>query len=181
MTWRHVMLYWIGAFLLGGWLYVDSRMEGGPARDTADTVPPLVTAPVQGFDEVVVVRGSTELRFGAREGRWTLVQPTDLRVTADLVPALLDTLSSLPPIEKLTRESRHAPQFGLDPPQSRVLLRTSGATVTVVAIGRRNPTRTAVYAAVDDAEDVYLIGLNAQYYLELLFDEIARQRTERED
>ncbi len=43
-----------------------------------------------------------------------------------------------------------------------------------VLLGARNPTRTAVYAKRDDRPAVYLVGLNVQYYEDLIFEAARR-------
>jgi len=150
-------------------------------QSTEETVvAPLVAPPVDRFDEVLIARGADRLTFRRNDGRWEELTPAGLSVPSDLVAALLDTLSTIPPIERLAGEDAAAPEFGLVPAQTRIELRSGGSPVVEVDIGRRNPTRTAAYAAVAGKPEVYLIGLNAQYYLELIFDEVARQRSRRE-
>lgn len=181
MTWKHVVIYWALAVALAGWLYVDSRAPEVAPVGEETAVAPLIAPPLERFDEVSVARGPNELSFRREDGRWQEVTPAGVSVPSDLVAALLDTLATIPPIERLAGESTMAPEFGLVPPETRIALRSGGATVREVDIGRRNPTRTAAYAAVAGKPDVYLIGLNAQYYLELIFDEVARQRSGREE
>jgi hypothetical protein len=181
MSWRQVFCFWFLASALGGWLYFDARAPVAAPADDESAIAPLVAPPVDRFDEISIVRGSEKLSFRRDDGRWREVAPADVRVPSDLVAALLDTLSTIPPIERLGGESSSSPEFGLAPPEVRLELRGPSGTSLVVDIGRRNPTRTAAYAAVGGKADVYLIGLNAQYYLELIFDEVARQRSSREE
>jgi len=180
MTWRHVIVYWALALALGGWLYVDSRAPDVAPVDAETALAPLVAPPLERFDEIAIERAADRLRFRREGGRWTEVAPADVIVPSDLVAALLDTLSTIPPIERLAGETTTAPEFGLAPAETRIELRSGGSVALAIDIGRRNPTRTAAYAAVAGGTDVYLIGLNAQYYLELIFDEVARQRSPRE-
>jgi len=176
------MGYWVAALALAGWLYVDSRGPGvAPGGEEDAALAPLVAPPLERFDEIAIVRGIETFMFRRSGGRWEETTPADVTVPSDLVAALLDTLSTIPPIERLAGKSTTAPEFGLSPATTRVELRSSGKEVQRISIGRRNPTRTAAYAAVAGHADVYLIGLNAQYYLELIFDEIARQRSSREE
>jgi hypothetical protein len=179
VTWRHVIAYWALALALAGWLYADSRTSATPPVDPETAVAPLVAPPLERFDEVVLARGADRFVFRRKDGRWTQSASDAVTVPSDLVAALLDTLSTIPPIERLASESSTAPEFGLAPAETRIELRSGGATALEIDIGRRNPTRTAAYAAVAGKPAVYLIGLNAQYYLELIFDEITRQRSSR--
>jgi hypothetical protein len=177
VTWRHVIAYWALAITLTAWLYVDSRSPAAPPVDPETAVAPLVAPSLERFDEVVLARGADRLVFRRSDGRWTQSGSDAVTVPSDLVAALLDTLSTIPPIERLASASSTAPEFGLSPAEARIELRSGGATALEIDIGRRNPTRTAAYAAVAGTPEVYLIGLNAQYYLELIFDELARQRS----
>jgi len=172
----------VAALALAGWLYVDSHTpEVTPGAEELTVLAPLVAPPLERFDEVAIVRGAETFVFRRSGGRWEEATPADVRVPSDLVAALLDTLSTIPPIERLAGKSTTAPEFGLSPPETRVELHSDGKKEQEVSIGRRNPTRTAAYAAVTGHADVYLIGLNAQYYLELIFDEIARQRSSHQE
>lgn len=179
MTWRHIIVYWAAAGALAGWLYVQSQAPASVPAATAATAP-LLSAPLERFDGIVILRGADELVFRRDGTRWQQTAPPGLQVTSDLVAALLDTLSTIPPIERLENENVTSPQFGLSPPEARIQLRSAGEVAIEVEIGRRNATRTAAYAAVAGKGDVYLIGLNAQYYFELIFDEVARQMASRE-
>lgn len=177
MTWRHVIAYWALAVALAGWLYVDWRSPAAPPVDAETAVAPLVAPPLERFDEIVLARGADRRVFRRSDGRWTQSGPDVVTVPSDLVAALLDTLSTIPPIERLASASSTAPEFGLAPAETRIELRSGGVKALEIDIGRRNPTRTAAYAAVAGHPEVYLIGLNAQYYLELIFDGIAGPRT----
>jgi hypothetical protein len=43
-------------------------------------------------------------------------------------------------------------------------------------LGELSPTRTAVYARKSGSDDIALIGLNAKYYIDLVFENVRRQR-----
>jgi hypothetical protein len=179
VTWRHVIVYWVFALAVAGWLYVDSQAPEVAPADAASVLAALVSPPLDRFEELSIVRGADRMSFRREAGRWQEVAPAGVTIPSDLVAALLDTLSTIPPIERLAGASATAAEFGLAPAETRIELRSGGSVALAVDIGRRNPTRTAAYAAVEGKADVYLIGLNAQYYLELIFDEFARQRSGR--
>jgi hypothetical protein len=177
MTWRHVLVYWLLAALVGGIVYIGVERDAA-IPPPAPEIAPLVEISLSRVDAVTVRRGSAAIAFARESDRWVLKEPTGFTVTSDLVAALLDTLVSIPPIEKLSTDGRSSGPFGLSPPEAQVVLAVlsgSDAEATTVDIGSRNPTGTAVYAAIAGDDSVYLLGLNAQYYLELIFDEVARQ------
>jgi len=176
MTWRSVIVYWVAAAFIGGFVYAGFQRDA-VAPPPPRAVPPLVTVSPSRFDEVSVRRGAETLSIVRKDDRWVLVSPPGLRLTSDLVAALLDTLASIPPVEKLSTDGRDGGPFGLSPPEAEVSMKGSDGVTASVEIGKRNPTGTAVYAALAGESSVYLLGLNAQYYVELIFDEIGRQRS----
>lgn len=176
MTWRSVIVYWVAAALIGGFVALGAR------RDAAAPPPPKALAPLVSlspsrFDELTVKHGPDVISLARKDDRWVLVAPAGVHITSDLVEALLDTLASIPPVERLSTNAGSTAQFGLAPPEGQVSMRGSDGVTAAVDIGKRNPTGTAVYAALAGEDSVYLLGLNAQYYLELIFDEVARQQS----
>jgi hypothetical protein len=175
MTWRHVLVYWLLAAIVGGIVYASIERDAA-TPPPAPEIAPLVATPLARISDVTVRRGTETIAFARENDRWVLKSPKGFHVTSDLVAALLDTLASIPPIERLSTDGRASGPFGLSPPEAEVVLRGPDVEAVTVDIGSRNPTGTAVYAAIAGDDSVYLLGLNAQYYLELVFDEVARQR-----
>jgi hypothetical protein len=177
MTWRKVLLYWVVAALIGATVYVGERRDE-VAPPPSDAVQPLVTVSPSRFERVTVTRGGETATFVRESDRWVVVTPAGYRITSDLVAALIDTLASIPPVEKLSTSARTSEQFGLAPPEAEIAMDGPGGADAEVYVGKRNPTGTAVYAALAGEDSVYLLGLNAQYYLELIFEELGRQRAQ---
>ena len=175
MTWRKVFVYWIVAALVGATVYVGERRDE-VAPPPANAVQPLVTTSPSSFERLTVKRGAESAAFVRESERWVVTSPAGYRITSDLVAALIDTLASIPPVEKLSTDARTSEQFGLSPSEAEITMDGPAGNAHVY-IGKRNPTGTAVYAALAGEDSVYLLGLNAQYYLELIFDELGRQRT----
>lgn len=177
MTWRKVLFYWLAATLIGGIVYFGDRRDEAELEATSD-LPALVTISPSRFERLTVTRGGIVLAFARENDRWVVTAPAGYRITSDLIGALIDTLASIPPVEKLSTEARTSPQFGLAPPEAEISMEGPDGASASVDIGKRNPTGTAVYAALTGDASVYLLGLNAQYYLELIFDELGRQQRE---
>ena len=49
-------------------------------------------------------------------------------------------------------------EYGLQPPSARISLRVTGATTRTLALGRGNPVQTSLYARVNEASQVVLVG-----------------------
>jgi hypothetical protein len=79
-------------------------------------------------------------------------------------------LTELPPVAAvpLTAGARPA-DFGLEEESVRLTLGT-GTEEARLQLGARNPSQTAIYARRDGAEEIVLIGLNVQYYVDLLIE-----------
>ena len=186
MTWRSVVVYWVLAAALGVHLYGEWSARR-PIEDIIDRPrEPIVTATASAIDTLVIRRGTLELRAKKVDDRWMLQSPPGIEVQPDLIAALVDTLTSIPPIEIIseagadeaagpTAGPHNENQFGLDPPLFEVRLDAGPRTVDTVELGARNPTRTAVYAKLESADTLYLLGLNAQYYVELIYEQVDRQ------
>jgi hypothetical protein len=175
MGWRRILVFYVLAGLIGGGLYLEQRMRS-PNVAVDNAAPPIVEFLASRIDEVQLEGGGVDLRFERSEGRWSLVKPRGVDIGSDLVEALLDTLTTIPPVELLEGQSGNLEEFGLDPAQFVLAMFSEDEAVASVAIGIRNPTRTAVYARVDGDGPVYLLGFNAQYYIELIVDEMDKAR-----
>jgi hypothetical protein len=173
MGWRRIFVFYVLAALIGGGLYFEQRVRS-PVIARENTAPPVVEFLASRIDVLKLEGGGVDLRFERADGRWSLVEPDGIDIGSDLVEALLDTLTTIPPVEILEGQDESLVQFGLDPAEFVLAMSSVGEPVASVEIGQRNPTRTAVYARVDGAGPVYLLGFNAQYYVELIVDEVER-------
>jgi len=172
VTWRAVIVYWVLALVVAaqlGWT-LRSRERPDDVRPTA--VAPVVEAPASAIDDLLAQRGDRALEFRMDSGRWQS-EDAGIAVSSDLVTAFLDTLTTIPPIEIIPEGSGDLAAYGLAPPQAIVRMAGAGRPVATLEFGERNPTRTAVYARRPDRNQVYLLGLNAQYYLDLIFEQAA--------
>lgn len=175
MGWKKILVFYVLAALIGGGLYLEQRMKA-PRVAVVDSEPPIIEFLASRIDRLELEGEGVDLRFERVEGRWVLVKPQGIDIGSDLVEALLDTLTTIPPVERLEGQNDNLEQFGLDPSLFVLDMFSEAESVASLAIGRRNPTRTAVYARVDGEGPVYLLGFNAQYYVELIVDEVEKAR-----
>ena len=176
MSWRAVAVYWVLAIAVAGQLGWTLRTRERPATDAPVVATPIVETPAATIDDVLAQRGESALEFRKDSGRWA-GEASAAGVSSDLVAAFLDTLTTIPPIELIPEGSGDLAAYGLDPPQAIVRMASAGRPVATLEFGERNPTRTAVYARRPDQKQVYLLGLNAQYYLDLIFEQAAGGRS----
>jgi hypothetical protein len=148
------------------------RSRETPTDATTAASAPIVEQASSAVDEIRVERGDDVREYRKDAGRWQ-AQTAGTAVSSDLIAALIDTLTTIPPVESIEAGAADAATYGLDPPQMIVRLAAAGQPVATVEFGNRNPTRTAVYARRADRGQSYLLGLNAQYYLDLIFERAA--------
>ncbi len=185
MTWKRILVYYLGAAVLG--LYLQATLEARTPTETLDEKPEFafVEALASRMDRVLIDRHGVLVEARRVEGRWRFVEPAGAELPSDLIDALLDTLMTIPPIEIFAESSgaadgnRGSGEYGLMPPSTRLRIERDGEIVASIALGARNPTKTAVYAKKAGEESVYLLGLNAQYYIDLLFEHVQRATGER--
>ena len=178
MSWTKILVYYVAAALLG-W-HLSSTLAERTPEEVLDERPEFafVEALASRMDRVLVEREGRRVEARRVDGRWSTVEPGDIDVPNDLYEALLDTLMTIPPIEIVSEgDDGAAPgqgDYGLMPPSSRMRIEEDGEIVASIAFGARNPTKTAVYAKKAGEDRVYLLGLSALYYLDLLFEHLDR-------
>ena len=175
MTWRSVAVYWVLGVILASVVYTEWRTRNPVDVEIERPASPVVVADAP-IDGVVARHGEMVLEIRKEDDRWRLRRPSGASLPSDLVDALVDTLITLPPVEIVEEVDSRADEFGLAPPMFSIQLETGQRTLATVDLGKRNPTRTAVYARLKGAERIYLLGLNARYYAELIYEEIEKQR-----
>jgi hypothetical protein len=176
MTWRRTGLYW-ACFLTLAVYYV--WFEGTPASQVAARMPQaaFVTIDENQLQSIEVQRGKEVVRCSRSEGRWKVVQPPGSPVPSDLITSLISAVSELPEVEVVADQPGDLAPFGLDVPAARLTLTPAAGAPITVRLGYRNPAGTAVYAQRSTSPSVFLIGVNARYYIDLLFQGVQHGRS----
>ncbi len=172
MKWRYTAAVWLSAWLVWGYVFWTIQQRGGLAlEEEVASLAPIVRADSARVDAVHIERGGRTLEFTRRNGRWVVTDPVGASVSSDLIAALIDTLATIAPVEIVAENPDSLLPFGLDPPRTVIRMAAAGTPVAAVELGERNPTRTAVYARRRGGKQVYLLGLNAEYYVELIYEQ----------
>lgn len=169
MTWRRVLVYWVLALVAVAQLAFSLRNRETPTDAVAAPSAPIVDEASGVIDQIRIERGDDVREYRKEGARWE-AETAGTEVSSDLIAALIDTLTTIPPVEVMETGATGGAAYGLEPPQMIVRLASVGQPVATVELGNRNPTRTAVYARRGDRGQSYLLGLNAQYYLDLIFE-----------
>ena len=171
MTWRRVAIYW--ALFLGLATYYVAVERDAAGRAVAHlTRAAFLNIPAEQIEALQVQRGDLVVRCRQVAGRWKVVDPPGSSAPADLIAGLISNLTQLPDVEVVADKDGDLAQFGLDTPVSELLLTPASGTPITIRLGNRNPAGTAVYAQRSTSDHVFLIGLNARYYEDLLFESV---------
>ncbi|GBD27188.1 hypothetical protein HRbin30_02532 [bacterium HR30] len=91
------------------------------------------------------------------------------RMPSDLVQAFLESLGSCALWPVVASQANRWPEFGVAEPVAIVRLEAAdGATLQRIAFGENNPVGTGRYARRNDDPQVFLVGAQQWYYVELL-------------
>ena len=163
-------LSYVGVWVLLTAYYVAFERESDAVEVMPEQQPPfLELAP----DQVVAVEveiGGRRLSSRRSGQGWEVVAPQGVPVFDDLIDAFLSTLTDSPTVEVIGSRVASAEDFGLEDPTARIILRLADAEPVSVLLGRRNPAQTAIYAQRQGVPTIVLLGLNVQYYVELLME-----------
>ncbi len=174
MSWPKIIAYYVIAALLGSYVYAEMGGRGSDEPAVAESLEPLLEGPASRIERLDLTGRNLRLSLARVEGRWRLQAPEGLSVTSDLIEALLETLSEIPPIEIVAAADEELGRFGLAPPEWVIATKGSEGS-SIIELGLRSPTSTALYAKTETSRDVYLVGLNALYYVDLISQELEGQ------
>ena len=166
---RRVLILGLLAVVLGGYAYVttpEKKILGAEnAKKTERAVFDFVVDKVQKIDAVFEGK---HLVCQRTPGGWVNSADGTL-VRQDVMEDFLTNLQKLLNLGEVEGGIEQISEFGLQPPASRLLLEVEGADVQVLTIGKNNPVQTSLYAQINDAPQVILIGSVINWDLRKLF------------
>ena len=124
-------------------------------------------------------RDGNEVRCERKDKRWQIVKPQGAKAPADLMTALIENLTDKQEAEEIDKDPKpeDLSAFGLSDTSPELEIEVSGGKKFKVKLGGRNPPQTAVYAQTNVKPRVLLIGVNVQYYADLLYEAGAKSGT----
>lgn len=176
MTWTRALLYLAIWGVLTVYYFAFDHPPTAPSTpaETVTKSERLVPLHAAAVTQLSLEAHGLALRCDRTDGQWRVVEPAGAPIPADLIAALVTTLTELPPVGvvPLGGEGK-ADDFGLTDPVARITIGDGTARIGL-QLGARNPSQTAVYARRDDAEAIVLVGLNVQYYVDLIIEALKR-------
>ena len=165
MTWRSAAVYWLSFVAL--FTYNRVVLEADRSQPLAAR-PPFIEVAASEISTLDIERGGQHLHAERADGSWKVTVPAGSSAPADLVGAVVESLTSIPDVEVVSEAPPPSDDFGLNPPATTITLGRGAVAPITVRFGQLNPTSTAVYAQRGDSPRVYLLGRNLGYYLDLL-------------
>jgi hypothetical protein len=171
MTWKSTVTYWLLAALFGSYyLVVEKRPEPRTEMQLArERVLNVYSDDIAGL---TLKRDGKEIRCEVKDKRWVMVKPEGAKVPPDLVAALVENLTDKQEAEEInaTPKPEDLVAFGFSDKSTVIDLDTKEGTKLSITLGARNPPQTAIYAKTSVTPRVLLVGVNVQYYTELLYE-----------
>jgi hypothetical protein len=163
MRWRHVGIYVVVAGSLAA-ADLATRRAAAPPPST-----PAAPQAQAGLDitEVLVESSGRRVRVARDGARWQVAEPADAALPTDLIDALIAAVLNTP-AESVTADRDRLAEFGLAAPPTRITFARRGGAPVTLALGARNPAETGIYGRLEGSDQVVLIGLNAEYYVQLV-------------
>jgi Domain of unknown function (DUF4340) len=155
---RRVLLLAVLACVLGGYTYATApekktlATEAGKKaeRTVLDFVPERVTHIDLLFDGQRLVCQRTPAGWQQ--------SPDGTPVPAEAIDDFLANLRKLVNLGEVEGDAAQLPEYGLQPPASRVVLQVEGEGTRTLTLGKHNPVQTSIYAQVNDSPQVVLVG-----------------------
>ena len=171
MTWRSTLACWIAAALLGAY-YVAFERRPAPRSEIQAAREKVLDVYSDEVTAVTLRRDGREIRCERKDKRWQVVQPEGVKVPPDVVSALIENLTDKQEAERISDAPKpeDLQAFGLTESSPEVEIELSGGKKLSVKLGAPNPSQTAIYAQTSISPRVLLVGVNVQYYADLLFE-----------
>jgi hypothetical protein len=173
MSWRRVASIYVVLIALAAWVLVVER-DAPPLeapRTQAPVGPSLVDATADAVTAITLRRQGAVVRAAREQSRWRAVEPPGVRIPSDLIEATVATLTAGQAAERIADTAGpDLAAYGLDSPSATLELAMDPGRAVTVEVGAQNPTRTAVYARRGDSPAIFLVGMNLNYYIDLIFD-----------
>lgn len=157
---RSFLLMLVVAAGLGAYIYFV-EMKRDPAADSATAARAKVfTVPVGAIEEVEVTNTSADVtRVTRKDASWAMTAPEAAEADVVAVSTLVSSIESLERVKVIDENPASVEPFGLAQARIRIRFTIAGEPAArTLLIGNKTPTGGDLYAKVEDAPAVFLIG-----------------------
>jgi len=143
----------------GAFLYYY-EFKGGEARakkaQEENVVWKVPSAEVQEIELTTAGQKITAIRVG--EQQWKITAPRQFEADADELNRLAGSGSDISRERVVDENSANLAQYGLDPAQTAVVIKTKDGTAREIHFGHNSPTGESTYAALEGKKEVFLVS-----------------------
>ncbi len=170
MSAKKTAAVWLLAGILFGYWWTFERVPEGN-KSTEIQRGKFLSVFRDDVTAIELTRDGKDVRAEKKEKRWIITRPDGATIPSDLVASLVDNLTEHQDAEVVNEDPKPGDlaAFGLDRPRTEMVVELADGKKVKLGFGSQNPPRTAIYARSDGAPQIYLIGLNLQYYGDLVF------------
>jgi len=170
LSWRSTIAYWVLFAALGGY-YLAFERRPPPPSEMQRAREKVLNVYSDDVKALTLRRDGKEIRCELRDKRSQIVKPENAKVPPDLVAALVENLTDKQEAEEINAKPRpeELQAFGLNASSPQVEIEVGGGKRMAVKLGGKNPPQTAIYAQTDFSPRILLVGVNVQYYADLLY------------
>jgi hypothetical protein len=170
LTWRSTVTYWVLFAVLGGY-YLAFERKPPPPSEIQRAREKVLNVFSDEVTAITLRRNGKEIRCERRDQRWQIVKPQSAKVPADLIAALVENLTDKQEAEEIADKPRpeDLQAFGLTATSAELEVEVGGGKRMSVKLGGTNPPHTAIYAQTNFSPRILLVGVNVQYYADLLY------------
>ena len=171
MSWKSTFAYWVLFAVLGGY-YLAFERRSPPPSEMQRTREKVLNVYSDDVKALTLRRDGKEIRCERRDKRWQIVKPENAKVPPDLVAALIENLTDKQEAEEINDKPRpeDLQAFGITASSPQVEIEVAGGKKMAVKLGAKNPPQTAIYVQTDFSPRILLVGVNVQYYADLLYE-----------
>lgn len=166
---RRVLILGLLACVLGGYTYLTTpqkQLTRQQQEEAAGKRPLFAFAP-QDVTQIEVFFRQQRLVFQRTREGWTHSQGTPIRT--EVVQDFLSNLVKLVQLGALEGVNQELAEYGLDPPEASITVQLGDAVSYSLSLGKRNPVQSSLYAQVNEAPQVVLVGAVVVWDMRKLF------------
>jgi hypothetical protein len=157
---RSTLILLLVAVALGAAVYYVMRQDKarGTGRDSEEASKPAFDFKREDVSALTLTREGQTVRLENQSGKWQIVEPVKTEADEIAVDSLVGDLTGATVERTLVLTEGLRQGSGLESPAVTVEVKLKNGTQHKIALGKQDPTGAAVYAKLDQNQDVALVG-----------------------